>query len=245
MDASLEEQLVKLDAETEDVTVNKDAHYSKTKQIYDDNNGSSSVELTWRMARAAYKVSAAAEVAKNKDRQKQFLLEAEDWAKKAIELDENNAESHVWLATICGKLCDFLATKERIIKGKEVQVHLEEAIKLKPDDFISFYTYGRWCYEIASLSWMERKIATVIFDAPPESSFQDALDKFTIVKKLKPEWQANIIWMAKCYVQLKDYTKAIEIADEASSMDSKDEEDLVFVKELEAITKKYASYRAK
>lgn len=245
MDASLEEQLNKLDVDSEDVTVDKDTHYASSKNLYDKFDGPSSVHLTWRMARSAFKVAAAAEVNKDKNRQKQFLLEAEDWARKALTLDPQNAESHIWLATICGKLCDFLSAKERIIKGKEVQVHLEEAIQLKPDDFITFYTYGRWCYEIASLSWVERKIAAVIFDAPPESSFQDALDKFTIVKKLRPDWKANIIWIAKCYVQMKEYSKAMEIADEAANIASKDEEDVVFEKDLENILKKYPSYRVK
>lgn len=242
---NLEEVFAKLDVDTEDVSINKDDHYTSVKQLYDTHNGSSNVEITWRLARAAFKVSAAAEINGDKGRQKQFLLEAEDWARKAISLDKENADSHIWLATICGKLCDFLSAKERIVKGKECQEHLEAAIRLRPDDFITFYTYGRWCFEIASLSWMERKIATVIFGAPPESTYQDALDKFTIVKKLKPEWRANVIWMSKCLVALKEYSKAIEVAEEAASLAAKDEEDIAFDKDLEMIRKKYASYKVK
>ena len=245
MSSSLEEVFAKLDVDTEDATINKDDHYVSVKQLYDSENGSSNVHITWRLARAAFKVSAAAEIAGDKSRQKQFLLEAEEWARKAVSLDSENADSHIWLATICGKLCDFLSAKDRIVKGKECQVHLEEAIRLRPDDFITFYTYGRWCFEIASLSWMERKIATVIFGAPPESSYQDALDKFTIVKKLKPEWRANVIWMSKCLVAMKEYSKAIEAAEEAAALPAKDEEDIAFDKELESIRKKYASYRVK
>jgi hypothetical protein len=34
---------------------------------------------------------------------------------------------------------------------------------------------GRWCYAVASVSWMERKLASAIFATPPESSYDEAL----------------------------------------------------------------------
>lgn len=262
--------MAQLDSEAYDVTISREVHFKNTKEAYEKYNGSSNiqvacrmekgafpaeeqlyeketapsnVEMTWRLARATFKVAAAAEIAGDKSRQKQYLLEAEEWARKAVSLDSENADSHIWYATVCGKLCDFLSAKERIIKGKECQVHLDEAIRLRADDFITYYTYGRWCFEVASLTWVERKIATVIFDAPPESSFQDALDKFMMVKKLIPDWRANEIWIAKCYVAMKEYAKAIESAEEAATLPSRDEEDIVSEKDLQAIRKKYASYK--
>lgn len=34
---------------------------------------------------------------------------------------------------------------------------------------------GRWCFAVASISWMERKLASAIFASPPESSYDEAL----------------------------------------------------------------------
>ena len=31
----------------------------------------------------------------------------------------------------------------------------------------------RWCYGIANIGWMERKLASTLFATPPESSFEE------------------------------------------------------------------------
>ena len=170
-----EEWLNRVDADSENVSKDKDQLYQYVKEGYETFEGSSRAELTWRMARAAYKVAASAEVVKDLKKVKTYLDEAESWSKKAIELDASCGEGHLWLATVSGKVCDFLGTKERISKAKEIQHHLEEAIRLQPDEFVSYYTYGRWCFEVAGLGWMERKIASVVFGTPPEATYQDAI----------------------------------------------------------------------
>lgn len=37
---------------------------------------------------------------------------------------------------------------------------------------------GRWCFSVASVGFIERKLASVIFATPPESSFEEALPYF-------------------------------------------------------------------
>lgn len=32
-----------------------------------------------------------------------------------------------------------------------------------------------WCYEVASLNWVTRQVATALFGAPPQSSYEEAL----------------------------------------------------------------------
>jgi tetratricopeptide (TPR) repeat protein len=243
---TFEEWLTQVDTDSENVEKDKDSLYQLVKEGYERFDGKSRADLTWRMGRAAYKVAAAAEaqrMLRDKEKEKNYLLEAEAWAKKALELDANCAEAHLWLALAGGKICDCLGTKERIAKGKEIQHHLEESLRIRQDDFITYYTYGRWCYEVASLSWMERKIAAVIFDAPPEATFADAQDKFLKVHELKPNWKANLYWIAKCAVNLKDYSTAIKYADMASQAENSDEEDLLVQHDIDSIIKKYSSHR--
>ena len=239
-----EEWLNRVDTDSENVSKDKDELYQYVKEGYETFSGSSRAELTWRMARAAYKVAASAEVVKDLKKVKKYLDEAESWSQKTIELDASCGEGHLWLATVSGKVCDFLGTKERITKAKEIQHHLEEAIRLQPDEFVSYYTYGRWCFEVAGLGWMERKIASVVFGTPPEASYQDAMDKFLKVNELKPSWKANLIWIAKCAVKIKDYKTAMKYADEALAASATDEEDVLFEPDLQEIVNKYASYRS-
>jgi tetratricopeptide (TPR) repeat protein len=238
------EWLDRVDTDSENVSKDKEELYEFVKEGYDKFDGSSRADLTWRMGRAAYKVAAAAELLKDTKKVKKYIEEAEEWTRKAIDLNSSCAEGHFWYATVSGKACDFLPTKERISRAKEIQQHLEEAIKIQPEEFVAYYTYGRWCFEVAGLSWMERKIASVVFGSPPEATYQDAMEKFLKVDTLKPAWKANLIWIAKSAVKVKDYKTAIKYADMASAAEATDEEDVLFDPDLQEILTKYASYRS-
>ena len=90
---------------------------------------------------------------------------------------------------------------------------------------------------------MEKKIATVIFDKPPEATYNDAIEKFERVNELKPDWKAVSFYIGKCQVNLKNYKEAIKAFDAADALETKDEEDKLILDELAAGVKKYASYR--
>ena len=199
--------------------------------------------MLWRLSRAAHKAAAVAESAKNTTKQKKLLYESEDWAKKTIELQETNANGHAWLAFTMGKISDFVGTKERIERGKEIEKHLNRAIELDPSEPGLFYTFGRWCMEVAKLSWMERKLAATLFSKPPEATYSDAIEKFKKASELKEDWRANYFWMAKSHIAMKDYKKAIECLDLGIKCPPQDEEDLIIESELTILQKKYASYR--
>lgn len=38
------------------------------------------------------------------------------------------------------------------------------------------------CIQVASLSWLERKAASMLYGAPPETSFEEALEQFRKVQ---------------------------------------------------------------
>ena len=186
-----EEFIASVDADSEDMTKDKEQLFEYVKAGYDQFGGEKSAELTWRLGRSFFKRAAAAEVAGDKKRQQQHLIEAEDEVRRAVLLDDDCPEAHVWLATVLGKRCNFLSSKERIAAGKEIQQHLERAIQIRSEDYVTFYTYGRWCYEVASLTWVERKLAAVMFGTPPEASFADAMDKFRIVEKAETRMEGE------------------------------------------------------
>jgi len=240
---TFEEWVKEHDVLAEDITADKDVLFKAIADAYEKFDGKNNVEILWRMSRGAYKAAAKAELAGDSKQQKKLLLEAEEWAKKAIEADEKHPEGHAWYAFVNGKLSDLVGVKERIQKGKLVQMHLEEAIKLKPTDSGLYYTYGRWCMEVAKLSWMERKLAETLFDTPPEASYDDAVKQFKEAEKLKPNWKANHFFMGKAYLALKDNKEAIKCFDTAAKCESQDEEDQCVEKDCLAMQTKYASYR--
>lgn len=243
VEKTYEQWLAEIDKESENVDSDKDALLLKTKELYNLFNGESNAAILWRVARDAHRAASVAEAAGNKDKQKGLLQEAESFIKKALALDNSNPEYHAWAAFIVGKLSDFAGRKERIQRGYEMQHHLEEAIKLKTTDAGVYFSYGRWCMEVAKLSWVERNLAAALFSKPPEATYQDAVNKFIEADKMRPDWRANYFWMAKCYINMKNNKKAIECLDIGVKCTPRDEEDLIVENELVTLQKKYASYR--
>ena len=68
INCSLEEFLARVDADSEDVSKDKEQLYNYMVAGYEKFGGSTSAELTWRLGRAAFKRAAVAEVAKDKVR---------------------------------------------------------------------------------------------------------------------------------------------------------------------------------
>ncbi|XP_074594296.1 regulator of microtubule dynamics protein 3-like [Brevipalpus obovatus] len=238
-----EEWLAEIDREAEDVNADKDKLVLKTKEGYEHFNGSDNAQILWRMGRNLYKAATVANAKGQRDREKSLLTEAEEYITKALAKDPESSVYHAWGAYISGKLSDFAGQKERIQRGHEIRHHLEEAIRLKTIDAGVYLTFGRWCIEVAKLTWVERKLAAALFSKPPEATYQEALDKFVEADKLKPDWKSNYFWMAKTHIAMKNYKKAIEALDIAIKCNPKDEEDLTVEEELISLQKKYASYR--
>ena len=64
--------------------------------------------------------------------------------------------------------------------------------------------YFRFCYEVAELSWWERKMASTLFADPPLATMEEARDHFMAAESLKPDgWIENRQYLAKCSVNLQ------------------------------------------
>ena len=62
----------------------------------------------------------------------------------------------------------------------------------------------RFCYEVAELSWWERKMAATLFADPPTASMEEAKGHFTAAETLKPDgWIENRQFLAKCCINLQ------------------------------------------
>ena len=102
-----------------------------------------------------------------------------------------------------GRMAGYAPTKERIQLGYEFKEHHDIAISIDPNDRLMHYMYGRWCFEIASLSWIEKKLAATFFGKVPDATYEDALASFKKANKLYPNWVGNHCYIAKTYIKLQ------------------------------------------
>lgn len=69
-----------------------------------------------------------------------------------------NANLHKWCAILVGVYGDFLPITEKIKNGYRFKELVTNALEISPDDADLHYLLGRFKYEVANLSWIERKV---------------------------------------------------------------------------------------
>nr|XP_060609971.1 regulator of microtubule dynamics protein 2 [Anolis sagrei ordinatus]XP_060609972.1 regulator of microtubule dynamics protein 2 [Anolis sagrei ordinatus] len=192
-----------------------------------------SAGFLWRLARAygdMFGMTADAEQKKN------YASEGKLVAENAINLDSSVAESHQWFAMMCGYMSQFETIQNKIKNGYLFKEHIDKARELKPQDPFLYYLTGRWCYEVAQLSWLEKKVAAALFGTPPTSTIHEALQNFLKAEEIHPGYSKyNYVYMAKCYKELGQKSNALKSCETALSILPVNKEDEEAEKELEML----------
>ncbi|NWU72682.1 RMD2 protein, partial [Pterocles burchelli] len=122
-------------------------------------------------------------------------------------------------AIMCGYMSQFESVQNKIRNGYLFKEHLDKAIELKPQDPFLYYLNGRWCYSVAQLSWIEKKVAAALFGTPPTSTVEEALQNFLKAEEMHPGYSKyNYVYLAKCYRDLGQKNDALKYCDSALSI---------------------------
>ncbi|NXU59120.1 RMD2 protein, partial [Turnix velox] len=182
------------------------------------------VDFLWRLARAYGDM---------------FTMTTGAEEKKKYFSNPSNFQSNQWehlFAIMCGYMSQFESVQNKIRNGYLFKEHLDKAIELKPQDPFLYYLNGRWCYSVAQLSWIEKKVATALFGAPPTSTVEEALQNFLKAEEIHPGYsKCNYVYLAKCYKDLGQKSNALKYCDSALSTPSVTNEDKEAQKDLEAL----------
>ncbi|VDP37640.1 unnamed protein product [Soboliphyme baturini] len=175
-------------------------------------------EFLWRFARCTFLYSQNFNDV-DEEKKRKLCFEAKKYAYKALELKEDDANVQKWCAVTVGALSDFLGFKYKLQNGFTCREHILKSLKLNPDDWFSHYIYGRWCFTVAALSWVERKVASTLFEEPPIATYEEALTEFLEAERLQPiAWKENMLYIAKCHLQMGNNEMAHEYLNAADAI---------------------------
>lgn len=74
-------------------------------------------------------------------------------------------------------------------------------------------------FQVASLSWLERRVANTIFGDVPKGTYKDAIKSLLEAEKLNSTaWKDNKLLMAKCHAALKNYQETLKWLDSAKEI---------------------------
>ncbi|NXW20484.1 RMD2 protein, partial [Circaetus pectoralis] len=165
------------------------------------------VDFLWRLARAYGDL---------------FEMTTDAEEKRKYFSTPRNFQSNKWehlFAIMCGYMSQFESVQNKIRNGYLFKEHLDKAIELKPQDPFLYYLNGRWCYSVAQLSWIEKKVAAALFGTPPTSTVEEALQNFLKAEEMHPGYsKCNYVYLAKCYKDLGQKNNALKYCDSALSI---------------------------
>lgn len=129
-----------------------------------------------------------------------LITEGFELSKKAIEKDDNNWAAHKWYAIMLGDFTEISGSQHQLKASSKIREHMEKAAELNPEDATTFYSLGLWHYSFASMSWLTRNVARMIFPELPETDYGTALEYFERAEEMDPGFYSmNWLYLAKCY----------------------------------------------
>ncbi|XP_065112437.1 regulator of microtubule dynamics protein 3 isoform X1 [Paramisgurnus dabryanus] len=202
------------------------------RPLYDDN-----VEFVWRLARA-YKDMC--DTTDKREDKRNYAEQGHYEAEAALRRNGLSAECHKWFAV----LAHVSSSENESIHGKVksscvLKDHLDRALALCDDDPICFYLLGRWCLQMTSLSWLEKKTAATVYKTPPTSSVNEALENFLKAEELNPGSSKTVrLYISKCHKELGNISEArnwVQLALSTSTETNEDTENAALQEELKAL----------
>ncbi|CAD5232955.1 unnamed protein product [Bursaphelenchus xylophilus] len=199
------------------------------KELLEDDPNN--IELLWRYARSCHALGYKF----GKD--KRMIQEGYKHAMLAYEMDDGHFDVLQWTAALSGSLTDFLGTKERIQEGFKFREYLNKALAIKHDDWSLLHMRGRLAYNIANLTWVERKAAATFFADPPTATMDEAIEDFLEVDKIRADWAENLYYLAKSYQAKGDKAAAKAIVNRLINVEPIDQSDRNFIDEAKKLSK--------
>ncbi len=140
-------------------------------------------ELLWRLARVYV---CAGEIKEGEDAAQDFRR-AEQYARRCIELDSATVEGHTWLAASLGYQALHADLVEKIELTAEMHRELDRVLALDPQNDAAYSMRGSYFRAFANASWVERRIAVLLFPSLPEGGYEEAEAALKKAIALAPE----------------------------------------------------------
>jgi tetratricopeptide (TPR) repeat protein len=189
---------------------------------------STGYQAAWKICRAYVDIG---ETLPDKDQRKEYYLDAEKFARKAIEIDSLGAKGHLWLSIALGRVALDAGAKKRVRMSKEIKKEVDRSLELDPNDDIAWHVLGRWHRKIATLSWIERKFANIFLGGvPKEASVEKAAECFRKAIEIHPEHINHYLELGLTCEKLKQKELAIRQYEKVLELPVKDADDEGFKK---------------
>lgn len=148
-----------------------------------------------------------------------------DYAKRAVKAGPDNAQAHLSLAIVYGKISFLRSARERMEYSRFIKDEAQKAIGLDPENDLAWHVLGRWNYEVANLSGPVKFFAQTLYGKMPDASTEKALECFQKAVALNPNRLANEAELGRTLALLGRKDEARAALEKALEMPSREKDD--------------------
>ncbi len=168
-----------------------------------------------------------------------YYKAAEHLAKKAIKLNEANADAHYVYAGALGRINENASSKQKIANAKLIKSEVDRAITLNPKLAGAYHILGRWHRTIAGFNVIEKAMINSFFGGVPSGgSYDDALKAFMMAVNIEPKYMNHQYELAETYYEMGKEVEAKLWAQKALETTPTNEDDKKAKTDCEALLKK-------
>ena len=169
-----------------------------------------------------------------------LLSQALTFAEIVRDREPQRWEGHYWYGISLSLLGDFKPTKEAIQNAYVIKEAFDKALQYNPrPNGTNYHILGMWAFTFADMAWYTRKIASLVFAAPPTATYDEALAYFLDAEKVEPGFYVkNNLMIGKCYIALGKYDEAKAWLSQGLTVDIKTPKDADLLVELKALLAK-------
>ena len=191
-----------------------------------------SYDANWKLSRAFVDVG---ETIEDEDKRADYYKESETYARKAIEINPEGSDGHLYLSIALGRVALDAGAKQRIKMSKEIKKEADLAINYDQNNDIAYHVLGRWNRKIANLSFIEKGFADLFLGGVPEGATNEAaVENFKKAIELNPTYINHYLELGITYEMMDEEKLAIEAFEKCLELDlssAKDKEHKEIAKE--------------
>ena len=159
-----------------------------------------------------------------------FYESALAFARRAILVDSNNANSYYLMALVSGKLTEVEdQNKKRVALVNDIKVYADKALAINPNHGLANFIQGKWHFEMVTLNWFKKFAVKALYGGLPEPSIEESINYLEKCKRLEPYFVLNYLTLADAYEENNNAVKKIEVLKQLVRLPKRTYDDFVYI----------------